>query len=230
MFSKLLLLTVLAVIPMIAHADECASGFLKNALTIGTFPGKNADTTPTTATADYYYSCNPEVASNAPLVIIVPGADAGKDKYSMAAKAFVDRGYTAAVLEEPSISVVFGQTVTLYLATSRTLKAFIDRVTDDVDFPADTDQIYLAGHSFGGSSVLYYMAGECPPEFCAEGARSLGAPSDKIKAVGTFAYTLTRFDFITDVISFEEVLKNVGFPFFVVYVQNVPRLAYLFLS
>jgi hypothetical protein len=69
----------------------------------------------------------------------------------VAAKAFVEKN-TAAVLEEP---VVINPFQTLYLASSRSLKLFIDIVTAMDDFPADTDQIMLAGHSFGGGTVLY---------------------------------------------------------------------------
>jgi hypothetical protein len=121
------------------------------------------------------------------------------------------------VLEEASVvsSGAFGQSITFYLASSRTLKAFIDIITDDEsDFPADTDNIYLVGHSFGGSTVLFYMAGECPPEFCTL-ADSVLVPSDKIKAVATFGYTLTTRSFITNALSFEERLKNFDYPLFI---------------
>jgi hypothetical protein len=102
----LLLLTVLTAIPTLTRARRHAGGFFpycedgirKDSLTIGIFTGNSADASTnengtTTPTADYYYPCNPRVARKAPLVIIIPGVDAGKDKYSMAAKAFVDRGY-----------------------------------------------------------------------------------------------------------------------------------------
>jgi hypothetical protein len=200
---------------------ECQDGIRKDSVTIGTFTGNSEDASnnenaTTTPTADYYYSCDPSVARKAPLVIIVPGADAGKAKYSMAAKAFVDRGYTAAVLEEASVvsSGAFGQSITVYLASSRTLKAFIDIVAaDESGFPANTDEINLVGHSFGGTTVLFYMAGECPPEFCTP-AESVLVSSDKIKGVANFGSTLTTRDFRTNAISFEERLKNFDYPIF----------------
>jgi hypothetical protein len=194
----------------------CQDGIRKDSLTIGTFTGNNANVK-TTPTADYYYSCDPSVASKAPLVIIVPAADAGKAKYSMTAKAFVDRGYTAAVLEEASVvsSSAFGPSITFYLASSRTLKAFIDIVTaDESAFPANTDEISLVGHSFGGSTVLFYMAGECPPAFCTP-AESVLVRSNKIKAVANFGYTLINPNFQTNVTSFEERLKNFDYPLFI---------------
>jgi hypothetical protein len=223
MFSKILLLTLFAVTPTIAKQVCADEDLVKDSLTIGTFPTLLSFGPPgtpalsTTATADYY-SCAKNgqgVNTNkAPLVIIIPGADAGKAEYSMAAKAFVDRGYTAAVLEEP---VAVNQFQTLYLASSRSLKVFIDIVTAMDDFPADTDQIFLAGHSFGGSTVLYYLQGYCPPPLCVPGVPGLSVfdRSDKIKAVGAFATTLTlRND--DDSFRWNEGLNNAGFPFFIV--------------
>jgi hypothetical protein len=223
MFSKILLLTLFAVTPTIAKQVCADEDLVKDSLTIGTFPTLLSFGPPgtpalsTTATADYY-SCAKNgqgVNTNkAPLVIIIPGADAGKAEYSMAAKAFVDRGYTAAVLEEP---IAFSPFQTLNLASSRSLKVFIDIVTAMDDFPADTDQILLAGHSFGGSTVLYYLQGTCPPPLCVPYVDGLSVfdRSDKIKAVGAFATTVTTRN-QDGTFGWNEGLDNAGFPFFIV--------------
>jgi hypothetical protein len=44
----------------------------------------------------------------------------------------------------------------------------------------------LAGHSFGGGTVLYYLQGRCPLPFCPP-FDSVFVPSDKIKAAVVFA-------------------------------------------
>lgn len=107
MLSKLLLVTIIfAVTPTIARAKQaCADEDLfKESLTIGTFPTLLCVTT--TATADYYFCAKSGMVPNkATLVIIIPGDDAGKAAYSMAAKAFVDRGYTELLLKSSLHSV-----------------------------------------------------------------------------------------------------------------------------
>jgi hypothetical protein len=230
MFSKLLLSTLFAVAPMISLAEQqaCAdSDLVVQSITIGTYETGLPSGPPgsaslfTTATADVY-SCaiNANAPNKPPLVILIPGADAGKAEYSMAAKAFVDRGYAAAVLEEPITLGFF----TAYLASPRSLKFFIDIVTVDDDFPADTDQIMLAGHSFGGGTVLYYLNGICPPPLCAPGVpgQSFFTPSDKIVAAGAWATSLIRRN-RDNTISWNDGLNNADVPFFIINGQYDQR-------
>jgi hypothetical protein len=203
----------------------CADGDIisKESLTIGTFPTLLSFGPPgtppisTTATADYYFCAkNGKATNNAPLVIIIPGADAGKTEYSMAAKAFVKRGYTAAVLEEP---IDIGEGQTLYLASARSLKLFIDIVTANEDFPASTDHIMLAGHSFGGSQVLYYLQGRCPAPICVPGVPGLSVfepATSQIKAAGGFGTSVITRDPDDASLSWNVGLNNANFPFFIV--------------
>jgi hypothetical protein len=152
----------------------------------------------------------------------------------MAAKAFVNRGYTAAVLEENS-----GGSLML-VPSPGSLQLFIDMVTDMDNFPADTDQIMLARHSAGGITVLSYLQGRCPVyfTFCSRPQLPAIEPSNQIKAAGGFGTSLVNADFgrgyelvkgvfssrRTDIQDADVPTNNNGFPFFIVTGENDPEV------
>jgi hypothetical protein len=203
----------------------CADADLTvDSLTVGTFPTYLASEFGggppifTMVTADVY-SCATRV--DAPLLIVIPGADARKTEYSMLAKAFLNRGYTVAVLEEPIDPGPFSTLAFVNLASSRALKFFIDlAVSLDAqgEFPANTDEIILLGHSFGGSAVLTYLQGICPTPLCIPNipGSSVFVPAPQVKAAGAFGTSLIRRNTTDDTISWNEGLDNTGFPFFII--------------
>jgi hypothetical protein len=203
----------------------CADADLTvDSLTVGTFPTDLASQFGggppifTTVTADVY-SCATRV--DAPLLIMVPGADASKTEYSMLAKAFLNRGYTVGILEELIDTGPFSTIVFANLASSRALKFFIDlAVSLDAqgEFHANTDEIILLGHSFGGSTVLYYLQGICPAPLCIPNipGSSVFVPVPQVKAAAAFGTTLIVRNTADGTISFNEALDNTGFPFFII--------------
>jgi hypothetical protein len=86
------------------------------------------------------------------------------------------------------------------------------------EFPANTDEIVLLGHSFGGSAVLSYLQGTCPTPLCAPNVPGVFefVPASQVKAAAAFGTSLISRNTTDESISWNEGLDNAGFPFFIV--------------
>jgi len=158
-----------------------------------------------------FYSC--ATTKDAPLLIITPGAFIPKTEYSMTAETIAHNGeYSVMVLEH---NLPFGaRGAPANFATPVDIQSAVAYAQDNAEsLGLDAERIVLVGHSFGGSSVLFFMNGICPPPLC--GSAPVFFPSDTspIKAVVNFGHTLTIIDQQGQIVAYDDELKNYGFPY-----------------